>query len=362
MNSTFFIVLIAAFIGYLVPAVCYSFIIRRSSRFNNGTSLQKSVFLPFIITTFIISAGLYFIFYTPQQFLTSFSLIEFSVPFAAVILIYLSTAYEKTAKFFPVFLVIGAAAGSFALPENAAAAVLPLNPLYNRIIICAAWIAFSYIYRYANSGDAMLSVQSITIAAGIGILGIIDAIPMLLGTIGLVFAASFAALTSFTWPPSRLRISSAQTSSCFGFIIFALCIWTATENAGSCVLIYALYLLADFIWAIGLRLTFVEKYAVTTDNTAYREAVAEGMRPATATAFSLRAQILLLFLGSFQALADHQSSLLLISTIITIWFLYKFRNISDANLGLRDINRQVIEDLQDRVNDIKQYINRDNDF
>lgn len=361
MNSTFFIALLAAFTGFLAPAICYSFIVRRNNRFNEEASLQKSAFLPFAITAFFLSVGLFFILYTPQQFLTSFSLIELIVPFGAVILVYLSTLYHKTAKFFPLFLFIGALAGSFALPENAAAAVFPLNPLYNRIIICIIWFAFSYIYRYANSGDAMLSIQSATIAVGIGFLGFIDAIPMLLGVIGLTFAASFAALMSFTWHPSRLRIPT-NTSCCFGFIICALCIWTATENAGSCVTIYALYLLVDFIWAAALRLSFVEKYASIANNTAYREAVAQGMSPAAAASFSLRGQILLLFLGSFQALADNQSSLLLISFLIIVWFLYKFRNISETVSSIRDINRQVIDDLQDRVNDIKQYINRDKDF
>jgi len=361
MDSVFFIVLFAAFAGFLAPAVCYSFIVRRSSRFNSGNSPQKSAFPPFAAATFVLSAGLFFVLYTPRDFLTSFSLVELCVPFAAAFLIYLSTLSAKTAKFFPLFLFIGAAAGSAALPDEAAAAVLPLAPLYNRMIICAAWFAFACIYRYADSGDAMLSVQSATVAGGIAVLGFINAIPAFLGGIGLIFAAASAALMSFTWHPSRMHIS-AQTASCFGFLLFAPCIWAAAENAGGCVVIYALYLLVDFIWAAALRLTFIEKYAVIADNTAYRAAVAEGMQPAAAAAFSFRAQILLLFLGTFQALAERQESLLLISVLITTWFLYKFRNISEGNANLRDINRQVIEDLQDRVNDIKQLIGKDKDF
>lgn len=166
---------------------------------------------------------------------------------------------------------------------------------------------------------------------------------------------------SFTWHPSRLHVS-AHAACCFGFILFAPCVWTAAENAGSCVMIYALYFLVDFVWAVTLRLTFVEKYAAIADNTAYCAAVAEGVPPASAVAFSFRAQILLLFLGTFQALADNHGSLLLISVFITVWLLYKLRNAGEGNANLRDINRQVIEDLQDRVNDIKQYINKDKNF
>lgn len=361
MNSTFFIILFAVFASFLVPSVCYSFIVRGSSRFNGGTSLQKSAFLPFAAVTFILSAGLFFVFYTPRDFLTSFSFAELCVPFAAVILIYLSALYDKTAKFFPMFLLAGAAAASAVIPDSAAAAVLPFAPIYNRLIICAAWFAFSFIYRFANSGDAMLAVQSATVAAGIAILAFINAIPMFLGVIGIIFAAAFASLMSFTWHPSRLHVS-AHAACCFGFILFAPCVWTAAENAGSCVMIYALYFLVDFVWAVTLRLTFVEKYAAIADNTAYCAAVAEGVPPASAVAFSFRAQILLLFLGTFQALADNHGSLLLISVFITVWLLYKLRNAGEGNANLRDINRQVIEDLQDRVNDIKQYINKDKNF
>ena len=55
-------------------------------------------------------------------------------------------------------------------------------------------------------------------------------------------------------------------------------------------------------------------------------------------------------------------SLLLVSTMITLWLDYRFRNIPTPPQTLRDINAQVLEEIQDRVNEFKSYIKKDNDF
>lgn len=361
MNSIFFIALLAAFAAFLIPALIYNRLASRSRRFNSGLNVQNMLFIPFAGILFVISSFLYFTLYNQQQFLTSLSYTELAVPFIMAGIICLLSVYNKTSRFFPLFLLAGTIAATFAVPSEAIAAATPLPAFYNRLIICLAWFVFSYAYRYANTGDAMLSIQSIIIAGGIGILGLIDAIPLLLGILGFVFTAGFVALLVFNWPPARLSIS-ADTASCFGFLLFALCVWTAAENAGSCVAIYMLYFLLDLVWALLLRFSFIEKYSNFIENTAYRQAIAEGVSPQSAATFAFRAQILLIFLGCFQALADNQTSLLLVSSLITIWLLYRFRSISIPVDSFKDINKQVLDDLQDRVNDIKQYINKGSDF
>ena len=80
-----------------------------------------------------------------------------------------------------------------------------------------------------------------------------------------------------------------------------------------------------------------------------------------AASFSCRIQLLLIFFGVFQTLSVHQYSLLTVSTIITVWFLYRFHNLDQQQQSIAEINRKVLEDLQDRVNDIKQYIHGDDE-
>ena len=139
------------------------------------------------------------------------------------------------------------------MPDDAAAGITPLPAIYNRIILALAWWFFAYIYRYSNTGDGMTALQSLTIAVGIGILGFINAIPMFIGIAGLVFAMTSLALLVFTMPPARLHIDGNE-ASCIGFLLFGIMAWVAGENAGSCVLIYALFLLIDFIIDHKIRL------------------------------------------------------------------------------------------------------------
>lgn len=361
MNSTLFIVLGIALVAFLLPAFVYSVLVKKNKPFNMENTLKESVFLPVFITLFLLSNALFFIFYDPKQFLSSVSYLMLVTPFVAIFMVYLSLYNKYTSKYFLLFLFLATVIGTLIMPDECFINISPLPVIYNRLILCAAWFVFSFIYRYANSGDSMLSTQSITIAGGIGILGMINAIPPLLGYLGFIFTCAFATLFPFTYFPSRLRISS-QTASCFGFLLFIPCAWVAAENAASCIIIFSMYLLIDTAWAIVLRLTFLDKYADISQNTAYKQALEDGIPPSTAISFSYRGQLLLLFLGSFQAVASYQASLLLVSSLITLWFLYRFHNIYEQIGSFRDINHQVLEDLQDKIDDIKQLIGRDDSF
>ncbi len=357
MNTTLIAVICIVFFSFIVPAVFYHFIAQKGLRFAGS-----GLFFPPLFGT--LSAGcliLYFAFYNPADFLGFFTLSELLIVLFCVGGVYMSTLFSRTEHFFPLFLFIAALLSGFGLPDAAVEMVSPLPIIINRGLIVAAWFVFSYIYRYSNSGDAMTAIQSLTISCGVGVLGVINAIPEFFGFLGFSYAAACLALLSFTWPPARMRITDNE-ASCLGFMIFALMTWCAGENAGSCVIIFALYLLIDLLWAVFLRLTFIDKYSSISKNLAYFQALNLGFSPSSSAAFVLRGQLLLVFLGVFQAFTGEHGSLLLVSTFITMWFLYKFRNLADGNKKIRDINRQVLEDLQARVNEVKQYINKDNDF
>ena len=51
--------------------------------------------------------------------------------------------------------------------------------------------------------------------------------------------------------------------------------------------------------------------------------------------------------------------MLLVSALISIWLLSKMRNLSENNKTIKDLNKEVLEDIQARINNIKQYINKD---
>ena len=333
MNITFFIVLGLAFLSFIIPAAVYGIVSRRTM-FNRG-GLGSSAFLPAAMVLLPLMLGVRFFLYDGDDFIGSYNFWQIVVPFAGAFAIAASGRFDSPRRWLP--------------------------PLANRLILAAAWLFFAGLYPYVNSGDGVLAVQSLNISLGIGILGAVNALPLMLGVFGWMFAAAFLALTVFSWHPSRIKVSSRDAAA-FGFLLFSLIAPAAGEGAASCCVIFALFFLIDFLWALALKLTFLPRYEDLSANTGFRQATADGMDPAQAASFTVRIQMLMLFFGCFQAYSPTPWSLLLVSTMITLWLDYRFRNIPTPPQTLRDINAQVLEELQDRVNEFKSYIKKDNDF
>lgn len=359
MNMTFFIVLGLAFLSFIIPAVSYGFISKRG--IFNRSGFGNSAFLPPALTLFPLMLGSWFWFYNTDDFIGSGNIWQIIVPFVGAGAIAASGYYDTLKRWFWPFMIIAAVAAVAVMPTDALRIIPSLSPFVNRLLLAVAWLLFAYIYIYANSGDGVLAVQSVTISLGIGILGAVNAIPLLLGVFGWMFAAAFLALMTFSWHPSRIKISSHDAAA-FGFLLFSLMAPAAGEGAASCCIIFSLFLLVDFCWALALKLTFLPRYYDLFANTGFQQAVNDGMDPAQAASFTIRIQMLMLFFGCFQAYSPTPWSLLLISVMITLWLVYRFRSIPVPDQSLRDINAQVLEELQERVNEFKSYVKKDNDL
>lgn len=64
----------------------------------------------------------------------------------------------------------------------------------------------------------------------------------------------------------------------------------------------------------------------------------------------------LLVLGSFQVYAPNNYSLPLAAALVALWFMSKLNNWQEPQQSLKDINREVIRDIKDNVEDIKKII------
>ena len=358
MSTTFLIALISGFLSFITLPLLYKFMPQTSTPFNEHP--QSQIFLPALITIFTICGAAYFLCFDNKDFLNSFNFIELSAPFVLTAILCLISKYNKTSKFFIPCLLLASIAASLTIPTDSIAATLPFATSINRLIIIFSWFSFSYIYRYTNNGSNTLSIQTAAIAFGIAILALLKAIPFFLGLLGLIFACTSASYTAIKWPPAKNNISD-NIASCIGFMVFALIVWTGAENALSCAVIFSMLFITDFIWAALLRLTFIEQYSDIKNNTAYQWALYSGFSAQLATSFLCRAQVLMVLIGIFQAYSDQPYSLLLFAFIISIWLLYKLRNLSQETKSLRDINKEVIADIQDRINDVKQYFDREDD-
>ena len=358
MSINFIIVLISGFLSFITPPLLYKFLSQNTTPFN-GQSRQQ-ILLPLLATTYIICGANYFICYDDKDFLHSFNFIELSSPFALAALLFLANLHNKTSRFFIPCLALVSIAVSFTIPTDSIAEIFPLPVIINRLITIIACFLFSYIYRYTNNGSATLGIQSATITLGIALLSLFNAIPFFLGLIGVIFATASLSFTAIKWPPAKNNISD-NTASCIGLVIFSLITWTGTENAISCAGIFSILFIADFIWAALLRLTFIDEYSDIKNNTAYQQALNSGFSAQLATSFLCRAQVIIILLGILQAYSDQPYSIILFSAIMAVWLLYKLRNLSLETKSLRELNKEVIADIQDRINDVKQYLDKEND-
>ncbi len=359
MNITFFIVFGLAFLSFIIPATIYGMISRRS--IFNRSGMSNSAFLPIFLILLPLTLGSRFFLYNADDFIGSFGFLQIIIPFFGAFAIFASGYFTALHRWFWPLLVSAVVLAIISMPAEAVLVIPSLSPLVNRLILAAAWLFFAVLYPYVNSGDGILSLQSLNISLGIGILGAINALPLLLGIYGWMFAAAFLALTVFSWHPSRIKISSADAAA-FGFLLFSLIAPASGEGAASCCLIFSLFFLIDFCWSLALKLTFFPRYKDLSANSGFRQATADGMEPAQAASFTFRIQMLMLLFGCFQAYSPTPWSLLLVSVMVTLWLDYRFRNIPAQPQSLRNINAQVLEELQDRVNEFKSYIKKDNDI
>lgn len=361
MNTHFLITLAAVLLSFTVPALFFTRFAGGQMVFNRSASIFRSAFLPIAITVLPLMLLAYALFYDPKDFIYSLNVWEIVLPIAFGIVIF-ATDYVPRAKSAAGWIILaGSAVCALTLPQDAVAAMLPFNPWLTRGIIAVAWFLFSYGYRYVNSGDAMIAVQSTTISSGIGILAALGALPFLIGLFGWIYTGAFAILLSFTWYPARIGISK-DSASAFGFILFGTAVLAMGENCLPCILIFSMFMIVDTLWAIAYRFTFLEQYRDILANTAFQQALHEGLTPRRAASFSIRIQFVLVIFGCLQVYSPNQMSLVVLSAILAIWLSYKFRILSAPPQSLKDINRQVLEDLQDRVNDFKEYIKKDDDF
>ncbi len=359
MNMTFLIALGLFFVSFIAPAICYSFASRKGI-FNLDRS-SNSAFLPIFFVLLATTLLVRLLFYAETDFIGSFGFLQIIIPFTGAFLIFATGRSSALQKWSLPVLVIAVLLSVAVMPAETMNIAPTLPALTNRLILTFIWLFFPFLYIYLNNGSGSLAIQSVTFGFGIGIIGILNAIPLMLGMLGWTYAAAFLALAIFTWHPSRIKISHSEATA-FGFLTFALIAPVSAEGAASCCLIFCLFFLIDFCWALFLKLTFLPRFDNFFANSGFQQAVADGLDPGQAAAFITKSKMIMLLFGCFQIYSPAPWSLLLISSLITLWLNYRFRNIPAPVQKLRDINSQVLEELQDRVNEFKNYIKKDNNF
>ena len=173
------------------------------------------------------------------------------------------------------------------------------------------------------------------------------------GNFAAALLGALTALLVYNWYPAKLLLNDGACVS-LGFLLGWLTILTAREGTGSCALIYAMYYILVICWAVGRKLIANDGSLVS--NTPYYRLNASGLSPAEIGQNVAKLLTVLLVLGSFQVYAPNNYSLPLAAALVTLWFMSKLNNWQEPQQSLKDINREVIRDIKDNVEDIKKII------
>ncbi len=359
MNMTFFIVL--SLVCFTLAASTVSFALIARKGIFNQSDIKNSVFIPSLLILFVTTLAAWFFFYDQDDFIGYFPLTQLLVPFACSALICIIGYYYPNNRWLWLVVVISACLSVLAVPEDNFLFTSALPPLLIRIFLAAGWVLFAFLCRYANNGSAALAGQTIFVALGISILAFMQALPFFIGVYAWLFTIVLFIMLFFSWYPSKIRISSIDAMS-LGFLLFSLIVPAITEGAISCCMIFIMFMAVDFLWAFVLKLTFLPQFQNIVENSAFHQAIAKGATPSQAAFFILRAQLMTLILGCFQVYSPMPWSLMLVSFFIILWVDYRFRNMFVPVQTFRNINTQVLEELQDRINEFKDYIKKDDKF
>lgn len=228
----------------------------------------------------------------------------------------------------------------------------------DRLTIALIWSLFAWAYKYLDGLEGIVAVQTVTPLCGMVILAFLGAIPILTGCFSAVFALIITAYAVYNWYPAQLRLT---TSGCqaLGFLTAWLFMLAAREGSASCALIFSLYYIVEVIWAGLKKLSRKPQYQEIVPNTFYYQTNLSGLSPDIISENIFKLDALLVIFGCFQIYAPNSYSLAILGVILTFWFLNHLRNWQVAERSLGEINREVVKDLKENVEDIKKNLDKD---
>ena len=124
-------------------------------------------------------------------------------------------------------------------------------------------------------------------------------------------------------------------------------------------LIFSLYYIVEVIWAGLKKLSRKPQYQEIVPNTFYYQTNLSGLSPDIISENIFKLDALLVIFGCFQIYAPNSYSLAILGVILTFWFLNHLRNWQVAERSLGEINREVVKDLKENVEDIKKNLDKD---
>ena len=212
----------------------------------------------------------------------------------------------------------------------------------DRIIAAAIIFAFAFYYGFLNTVRGILPTQTISICAGLFVISVIGAIPILLGTYALVIAGIFAAFMAFNLVKINL---SDRTSSAIGLIIAWLLLKSSEEFSASCCLILLLPFAINFLWAICQKVNHLingDSKHLYEYSAIYRLHMLNVSEITICKSYA-PINFLMIIFAAMQTYAQNNFSFPIVGALFVVWYISKIQTVETPEELDKEAHEPMIE-------------------
>ncbi len=355
MDQTLLITFGIIFCCFFCSYTWYSAIYNNFSQTEN-TSTTANTLLPILILSALGIGILYWILPPQYDQIFSISPLQLGTVIGGCLLTF--CGFRLSPKYGLAGLSLSVLANILMLPNDFMffAGYFPL--WLDRLFLLPLWLGFVYAYKYINGLEGIITTQSSFQLIGIIILAFMGALPYFIGASGGIILACITAFAFYNWYPARLKL---QNSDCqvLGLLLSGLFILCAQEECLIPIVIFSLYYITDTLWALLKKLSLKPQYQDIQVNTITYQTNLTGLAPSVICENIAKLNTMLLIFGCFQVYVSNQYSLLILGTLLSLWFLQHLLDWQTPTQSFSEINKEVISDIKKNVKQLRKKNSKD---
>lgn len=317
---------------------------------------KKRPFLPLYLLILCSFCALYFLLPDRTDFVADFNFSSFLIPLLLAFPIFITALFSHKNIYQIIVILFCSVAASFTLPESFRLFEGYLPFYLDRALIVLIWFAFTYLYKFLNGIDGMIISQSLAFTGGIFALSLFGGTPLLLGFLALNLMILGMCFQIFNWYPAKLTLLPSACQA-LGFIIAWLLFRVSVEGAAPCCLIFSMIYLVEMAWSALQKVTLRDRFQNFYTNTFYYQTNLSGMSPNQVCIQIIKAAGALIIFGCFELFAPNAYSLPIFTLFIIVWYLHRLLNWQQPLPTVREMNRELYNDVKDNLNKFKDDFN-----
>lgn len=359
MELSYIITAITAILSF---SICYSWlhvIMVAKNSVINPPLLRKYSYTPLylcIIASFIIT---FFLFKDEPDLLFTPQLLDIIIPLFVGGAIFIFFNYINSPLYRLLAILIAVGIASLTIPHSFLLFGGELPFWADRCLIILIWFAFSVCYKYLNGIEGILTIQTMGIFGGLIVLFFLGVFPIMYTMLSFCIIAIMGAFLIYNWYPEKLSFNDGACSS-LGFICGWMLIISGQEGVAPCTTIFSMIFIYEVLWALIKKMSFQPQFQNIYSNTNYYQANISGLSPADVCQNIIKMQIILIAIGGFEVYAPNGFSLPIFCFILVAWLGIRMKNWQIIAPTFKQLNKELVEDITENINEIKQNIRKDN--